>query len=252
MSASERRKGTSPKKSTATIAPAAVSPDSMALTPELGHLRPEPGDPVVWNRAAEMLAGRFKANLLADKQVCGALDKLEAQALRKSSVALPRTFRNEVLLWAAVGVQKPVGRAYWHKLFASGTGESWKVLTEFPKRIRRMAEDVDKLMHHAYFGNQEAKTFWPLPSSLNDYADWIESQIEELPIPRSRARLRYALWTLHLSRRVKALTGRVCDRQVADLLNAVNLVLNGEKDSKRDFDALTIAQARARFKKTKT
>lgn len=252
MSASKRRKGTSPQKSTATIAPAAVSPDSKALTPELGHLRPEPGDPVVWNRAAEMLAGRFKANLLADKQVCGALDKLEARVLRKSSVALPRTFRNEVLLWAAVAVQKPVGRAYWHKLFASGTGKSWKALTEFPKRIRRMAEELNKLLHHDYFADERAIDFSSLPSSLNDYADRIDSQIEELPIPRSHARLRYSQWALHLSRRVKALTGRVCDRQVADLLNAVNLVLNGEKDSKRDFDALTIAQARARFKKKKT
>lgn len=244
MSANERGKDTSPQNT--------ATPDSKAHTAELGHLFSEPGDPVVWNRAAEMLAGRFKAALLADKEVCAALDKLEAQALRKGSVALPQTFRNEALLWAAVAVQKPVGRAYWHRLFASGTGKSWKALTEFPKRIRRMGEELDKLLHDNYFADERAADFSSLPSSLNDYADWIDSQIEELPRPKGHARVRYAQWTLHLSRRVKALTGRACDRQVAGLLNAVNLVLNGEKDSKRDFDALTIAQTRARLKKRKT
>jgi hypothetical protein len=195
--------------------------------------------------------GRFKAVLLADKQVCGALDKLEAQASRKTSVALPRTFRNEALLWAAAAVQKPVGRAYWHRLFASGTGKSWKALKEFPKRIRRMAKELDKLLH-SDFADERATDFSSLPLSLYEHADWVDSQIEELLRPRRKARHRYAQWTLHLSKRVKALTDRFCDQQVADLLNAVNLVLNGEKASKREFDALTIAQTRARFRKKKT
>ena len=208
----------------------------------------ESGDPEVWVRAGEMLAGRWKARLAHDKRVCAAMAALEERAQTNGSVP-PATLKGEVLAWASVAVQKPTRRAHWEKLFASNTGKSWKALREFPERIRRMAEEINTLLCHGYFGQEQAREFWPLPSSLNGYANWVESQIELSRVSGSRTRYRYPQWIVHLSSRVKALTGRFYDKEVAEILNAVDWALNGEGDSNKGFDVQMIIDCRSRHKR---
>lgn len=75
----------------------------------------------------------------------------------------------------------------------------------------------------------------------------MESRIKTLPFWVDRAgRRARPQWVVHLSRRVRALTGHFCDKEVAELLNAVHLALNGEQDPDIGFDAQTIADFRSR------
>ena len=155
--------------------------------------------------------------------------------------------KDEVIVWAAAAVGKSTRKADWGEFWASGTRKSWKALKEFPKRVRKMVKDLDRLHRSTNFGQEYARQFWSLPSSLSDYADWMTSRIEKMPM--NRARHGNPQWAVHLSRRAKALTGHFCDKEVAQLLNAVDLALNGERDRDMGFDAQTIADFRFRRKR---
>ena len=208
-------------------------------------------DDVGWRKAGEVAVAIFKLdmdNLLRDHEVRKALDAVEKAAGHKDREIKDR----EIVVWAAVAVQKPRRRVDWKKLWASGTGKSWKALKEFPERIRKMAAELKTSLCDDVFGQKDARQFWDLPPSLCDYADWLESQIEKIPVMGNRAPRRgTSQWKGHLSDRVKALTGRFHDKEVAELLNAVDLALHGEGNGDRGIDAQTLADARSRHKKRK-
>jgi hypothetical protein len=213
-------------------------------TTQVDYVESVIGDHPGWMRAAALLwtgFGRDMNELVSKCEVREALDALEAKTGLRSL---------ELVVWATVAVQRPKGRVYWERFYTSSTGKSWKALTEFPERIRKMAKELDALRRSRYFSAEEAENFSSLPSKLNDYADWIKSQLEKIPVRGDRARVRgQPGWKYHLSRRVKALTGRFYDIEVARLINAVNVALNGERASEKGVDAQTLADVRSRHKR---
>ncbi|MBZ5502351.1 MAG: hypothetical protein LAN59_08925 [Acidobacteriia bacterium] len=191
-------------------------------------------------------------NLVREPGVRKALAELWA---RRSSRGASPAMANEVCLWAAAAVGKspagmPVRSADWEEAWASGTGKSWKQLKGFPERIRKMAAELQTLLCHDWFGQKDARRFWPLPPDLRDYAGWLESRIKRTPFFAHRVkRSERRQWKVHLSGRVKALTGHVCDAEVLGLLDAVDLALNGERDGEPRFDVQTLIDARFRQKR---
>ena len=156
------------------------------------------------------------------------------------------------------------GKKSFQKLAALGTGKTWKALIEFPERVRHMARDVEQLNLSPFFAppifanadNLKAqmarKYFKMLPGIMLVCAAGLEAHIKRVPgffeksFPRSSGGPSQSL--LLLSYTVKVATDKWRDKEVAELLNATAIAL-GEN---REFDALTIAQARSRFKKRKT
>lgn len=202
------------------------------------------GDHLGWAKAAGLLANSFALGipeLITKYEVREALEALK----KKTGVR-----RIELVVWAAAAVHKPVGRRYWEKMYISGTGKSsWKALTKFPESIKGMATELDRLCHSDYFGTEGAQRFTTLPSMLSDCADWIKLELEKIPMMRRRARHRTgSQWKLHLSDRMKALTGHSYDIEIARLINAVNVALNGEKASEKGIDAQSLADLRSRRK----
>lgn len=158
-------------------------------------------------------------------------------------------------------------KEHWERSFAQDTGKTWKALSEFPDRLRRIAGELEHLSGSWPFDPVRAITserplaiyakreFPILPTTLRNYANWLAAQVNAvsglmklfyLRAPRGRL----SLLTLQVSEQVKLITGRVCDPQVAELLNAADLVLNpGDLDSGDRFDEQTIALMRSREKR---
>jgi hypothetical protein len=146
-------------------------------------------------------------------------------------------------------------------LWALGTGKTWKALREFPDRLRRMAKEVEQINASPLFAPARyinVKTtragfvrtgLEQLPAIMSFYANGLEMHIARLPKDWgqhfSASRQGYPPVLLYLSQIVKLFTGRWHDAKVADLLNAAAIAL----DERCEFDFLTIAQARSRFKK---
>lgn len=204
-----------------------------------------------WRRAAavgeELCVRGFGLDMRGlrhNHEVNKAMDALEkAAGLKDSETAV----LEELATWAVIAVMKPARRAYWEGVFSSDTGKSWKALTEFPERIRRMAGELDALRSSLWFAPVEEGESPSLPSRLNDCADRIESQMEKIPMLENRALRRgTSQWKVQLSKRVKALTGRFRDREVAQLINAVDLALNGEGKDDSGVDAQTLTDLRSR------
>src|ERR1700726_1316900 len=117
------------------------------------------GDHLGWARAAALLVNSFTLGIPDLVTRCEVREALEALE-KKTGVA-----RIELVVWAGAAVQKPVGRTYWEKMYISGTGKSsWKALTKFPERIRKMANELDRLCHSDYFGTEGGQIFATLPS----------------------------------------------------------------------------------------
>jgi hypothetical protein len=152
-------------------------------------------------------------------------------------------------------------RESWQKLWTLETGKMWKALKEFPKRLQKMAEEVERVnasffFSPAQFANAKTleaeiarKRFNQLPGIMRVYAAALGAHVARVPRlhaisfpppPRGPSRR-----LLYLSYTVRLLTGKYRDGQVAELLNAAATAL----DEKSQFDALTIAQARSRWKK---
>jgi hypothetical protein len=164
---------------------------------------------------------------------------------------------------ACIEVYKKRGRGTksLEKLWAIGTGKTWKALGEFPDRLRRVAKEVEQinmspLFAPAAYVNVKTiqadifrKRLEQLPGIMNFYATGLEMHMTRVPkywdqaFPPSPQGPSQTL--LILSYTVKVCTGKWRDTQVADLLNAAAIALA----ENREFEALTIAQARARFKK---
>jgi len=156
------------------------------------------------------------------------------------------------------------GKKSFEKLAAVGTGKEWKALAEFPERVRRMAREVEHVSASPFFApsvfvnadNLKARMarnyFNMLPGIMRVYAAGLEGHIKRVPglfeqsFPRSSGGP--SQWLLLISYTVRVVTDKWRDKEAAELLNATAIALGEDKE----FDALTIAQARSRLKKRKT
>ncbi len=191
-----------------------------------------------------------------------AIIALQFTGLYPPDLALTLTF------FACMAVTpKGSSRKPWEKIWALETGKTWKSLTEFPDRLRRMADEIERVNGSLWFspaqyisaqtrmGELVRKRFEILPGMLRLYAAGLKLRNARLPVlkdqvypPSKGTPMNYIVG---VSCVVKVTTGRYRDREVADLLNAAAVALEKkdleEKRSMARFDALTIAQARSRF-----
>lgn len=141
--------------------------------------------------------------------------------------------------------------------WASNTGKPWKTLKEFPERLIRMADEVERINagDPAFFARRPQwnvdrnessnlrEVCEQLPASMRSYAKALRERNSYVAKVTPRSGRLNAL--LDLSEIVKLLTGGYRDRQVAELLNAAADTLH----ERAQFDALNIAQARSRRRK---
>jgi hypothetical protein len=164
---------------------------------------------------------------------------------------------------AAIVVNRNTGKGGLEDLWTVDTGMTWKSLRDFPRRLRRMADEVERLNKSPFFSPEHAITaknpsanfakiqFTRLPAHLNMYASWIEVWASKLPEymgprgPRGFGQFGYSL-----SLMISILTGRFHDKEVSTLLNASDLALN-PASSKNDprFHPQTLADIRSRLKR---
>jgi hypothetical protein len=162
-----------------------------------------------------------------------------------------------VPLLAALAVMKGPRRETWEQLWAVGTGKTWKALQEFPDRLRRMADEVEQLNAGPFFdpgrwitdgtleGRIAKRRFSLLPGILRMYATWVEVCVEKITKQHFPAkRSGHSFLVGFLSTLVKLSTGRFYDKEVAGVLTAAGLVLNGLGD--KGFDPQTLADLRLR------
>jgi hypothetical protein len=166
----------------------------------------------------------------------------------------------------AVSPNRP-HRKSWQKLWALETGKTWKALKDFPKRLRSMADEVKRVNASVFFSPAQianAKTlkaeivrkrFNQLPGIMHVYAAALEAHIARVPDLTAKSLPQasgggHSHWIVLLSYTVKLATGKWRDREVAEFLNVTARALGELRPEEEDrFDALTIAQARSRFKK---
>lgn len=211
------------------------------------------------------------ARLMADDGFRQALRTIYALQ-RKGQKIVSGSDEEEVLvLYVSLAVRrrertKGSPKEKFERRWAQDTGKTWKALTEFPTRIRRMAGEVEHVGKSHWLDPKRiaseiplamyAKREFPiLPTTLRNYADWLEATINRtstflkslyLRVPRGRL----SLFTLTVSEQVKLITGRYRDRLVADLLNAADLVLHpGTAKSQPRFFEQDIALQRSRQKR---
>jgi hypothetical protein len=166
---------------------------------------------------------------------------------------------------------KSTPKELWEKCFAQNTGKTWKQLTEFPGRIRRMAKEIE-LIHRSYVFDPErltskaslvmyAKREFPiLPVILGNYAHYLEIKVIQTSAKMKRFYSRtprgmLSPFILDVSKQVKIITGRYHDRLVADLLNAADLVLNPDvaKTGPRFFEQpIVLVRSRQKRKSTQS
>jgi hypothetical protein len=234
------------------------------------------GDPVdgalssVWDDARVV-------RLMADDGFRQALGRIYRLA-RDDQKAAGGSEEEALLLYASVAVTytRPTAKRgkqtdctpkeNWERCWTQDTGKTWKALTEFPDRIRRMAEEVEHVGRSYVFDPKRitseiplamyAKREFPiLPTTLRNYAGWLEAQVASTSAYIKsfyRRTLRGALshFTLDVSKQVKLITGQFHDREVADLLNVADLVLNPDTaKSGLRFNEQNIALLRSRQKR---
>jgi len=153
-------------------------------------------------------------------------------------------------------------RKSWEGMWLQGTGKTWKALKEFPGRLRRMADEVERLNANQFFRPKvfinptlvssdrhqavtKMKSFYQLPTVLRSYAEALSQHSAKVPRkfpPRPWGRSR---WVCELSDLTELATGKPHHEQVASLLSAAANVLN----EKVAVDAVNIAETRSRRKK---
>jgi hypothetical protein len=213
------------------------------------------------------------ARLLIDRENRAKQNQDFQRALRAITTRVTEPERNRAidnaellasLACRAVSGKKRGGQRALKILWPQGTGKTWKALSEFPDRLRRIAEEVERVnaspfFAPAAFANAKIrrveiarKFFTILPGVMRVYAGGLEAHIKRLPglFEKQFPSAGPNQWLLLLSCTVRIVTGKYHDRQVADLLNAAAVALSEE----RQFEALAIAQARvqARRKKDET
>jgi hypothetical protein len=152
------------------------------------------------------------------------------------------------------------------KVFAHGTGKTWKALKEFPERVRNTAREIEAINDSPFFsfrnwiipstvrGRVVGTQFSLLPGALRVYAAFVESLTAKLPVMAANQpmlapppRSRYSEWVFKTSTLVKAVTGRFHDPEVSALLNAADLVVNPGLREPRFFPQ-TLVDLRSRQK----
>ena len=153
-------------------------------------------------------------------------------------------------------------REKWQREWALHAGMSWKQLSEFPDRIRRMAEELERVSRHSSFDLKRITSEIPLamyakreyrrlPATLRNYADLLQAQIKsDTALLKSfyrRVPRKYSPFIPYLSEQVKLLTGGPYDSQVADLLNAADYALNASTEIR--FYSQHLVDLRTRHKR---
>lgn len=180
--------------------------------------------------------------------------------------------REALLVFVPLAVQrtKPARREDWERTWARDTGKTWKQLTEFSDRLRRIAQEIRGLSRSYCFDPKRAfrpnpllpdntqwafakRQFDKLPTFLEVYACWLEAQVKGISARMKyfyrRAPRRHSGFIHFVSDQVKLMTGNFHDREVADLLNAADRALNpGHQGTEDRFDEQTIALLRSRQK----
>lgn len=151
-------------------------------------------------------------------------------------------------------------RKWLLKVWSADTGKAWKALREFPGRLQRMAKETEQVIASPLFvaatftrekavkGEMIRRHLHQLPGTMRLCAMALEAFIARLPDFIAEAFSTPGEGNeplLRLSQVAKMATGKWHDREVANLLNAAARAL----DKEREFDALTITQARFRRKK---
>ena len=164
----------------------------------------------------------------------------------------------ELTVYACLAVSSHQGRPETlERAWASNTSKSWKALREFPERLIRMADEVERInagdpavfarTPHWNVDRNESSNLREvckqLPGSMRSYAKALRER--NTYVARATPRNGRSKALFDLSEMVKIFTGKYLDRQVAELLNATAEVL--EEDVQ--FDALSVAQARSRHRK---
>jgi len=140
-------------------------------------------------------------------------------------------------------------RRWREEIWLKATGKSWKALTEFPRRLQKMAGEIESLNANffsipAACDNPTLVNFYQLPTLLRSYAEVLSQRTMRIPkgfLSPSRSRR-----LVELSHFAKAMTGRYCDAEIADLLNATAIAMGC--DNLAGIDALDLAQARHRYR----
>ena len=157
-------------------------------------------------------------------------------------------------------VTKRPPRELMEDLWAMGTGKTWKALSEFPARLRKMAHEV-KQVHAGHFFNVESsipgqtplanaikQRIHNLPTDLGATATQIEFMTKKLPIffnnEDSRTRKFHEPWFSWLCEFIRTLTGKYRDREVAELLNSAAYAMK----ETFEVEVLAITQARSNRK----
>ena len=109
---------------------------------------------------------------------------------------------------------------WWEEIWLKATGKSWKALTDFPRRLQKMAGEVESLNANFFSipgagDNPALVSFHQLPTVLRSYAEVLSHHTMRIPrglLSPSRSRR-----IVELTHFAKAMTGRYCDREIADL-----------------------------------
>lgn len=176
-------------------------------------------------------------------------------------------------------------KEHWEVTWAHDTGKSWKALTEFPDRLRKVSAEVRGVHGSAYFNPERAirggladwadfsgrvfsgendefvdfvkKQFSLLPATLDRYAQWLEVQVKGINALMKHFYLstprKHSLFIDKVSDEVKQITGQFHDRQVADLLNAADRVVHpGGSDYRFYEQGIALLRSRRKRKSSRT
>ena len=123
-----------------------------------------------WSGAAGLLATMLRLDVLAlvsNREVREALEALESKTGLR---------RLEPAIWAAAAVYR--FEVSLESLLAAASGKSWKGLVGFPKRIRKMAKELEALSSGGYLEGEEAKELSFLPQKLITCADSLQLRLK--------------------------------------------------------------------------
>jgi hypothetical protein len=188
--------------------------------------------------------------------------RLEAIIALQKEVWQGQDFSHELRGLACLAVSPHQGRpALLERYWASKTGKTWKALKGFPKRLEGMAEEMGRINtgDRLFFARRRRndldrgdleKLGWicrQLPEMMRSYATALRERNAAVEAVTPRDGRFVAL--LNLSEVVKSLLGAYHDKDVAELLNTADLVLNpGDPKSGERFDAQTLRDSRCRQK----
>jgi len=167
----------------------------------------------------------------------------------------------ELATFACMAISPHQGRPeFLNHCWARGMGKTWKALQDFPNRLEKIADDVERINNadRLFYARRRGKDLsrfellrlreqcMQLPVVMRIYADALRER--NAAVSAATPRSGRSIGLFELNELVKFITGQWHDAKTADLLNAAAEALNETSE----FDALTIAQARSRRRKKTT